>query len=55
MLVSLPDRRGVAGGKPESDFRMAFRDLNRLYLELKRQERSKPPATQRKQAVSRAA
>jgi hypothetical protein len=32
---------------------MAFRDLNRLYVESKRQsERSKPPATQRKQPVS---
>jgi hypothetical protein len=48
--------RGIAGRKPESDFRMAFRDLNRLYVEVKRQsERSKPPATQRKQPVSRAA
>jgi hypothetical protein len=48
--------RGIAGRKPESDFRMAFRDLNRLYVEVKRQsERSKPPATPRKQPVSRAA
>lgn len=48
--------RGVAGRKPESDFRMAFRNFNRLYVEVKRQsERSKPPATQRKQPVRRAA
>jgi hypothetical protein len=48
--------RGIAGRKPESDFRMAFRDLNRLYVEVKRQsERSKTPVTQRKQPVSRAA
>jgi hypothetical protein len=43
--------RGVAGRKPESDFRMAFRDLNRLYVEVKRQsERSKPPVLRRKAA-----
>lgn len=48
--------RGVAGRKPDGDFRLAFRDLNRLYVELKRQsERSKPPVPQRTRQVSRAA
>jgi hypothetical protein len=48
--------RGVVGQHPDGDFRMAFRDLNPLYVELKRQcERSKPSATQRKAPTSRAA
>jgi hypothetical protein len=48
--------RGIVGRKPDGDFRMAFRDLNRLYVELKRQsERGKRPVTQRKTLVSRAA
>jgi hypothetical protein len=48
--------RGIAGRKPESDFRMAFRDLNRLYVEVKRQsERSKPATTQSEHPSSRAA
>jgi hypothetical protein len=43
--------RGVVGGSSDGDFRMAFRDLNRLYLEVKRQsERSKPPVLRRKAA-----
>jgi len=43
--------KGVVGRSPDGDFRMAFRDLNRLYVEVKRQsERSKPPVLRRKAA-----
>ena len=48
--------RGVAGQKQDGDFRLAFRELNRLYVELKRQsERSKPPVLLHARQVSRAA